>query len=83
MQFNVLNPIENTLFLNYSSTTNGVGHIYVYNSVGQIIKTLNNLEYNTSVSKATIDVSDLSNGIYFVSFKAEGIFHTRKIVISK
>ncbi len=83
LQFNVLNPIGNTLFLNYSSTTNGVGHIYVYNSVGQIIKTLNNLEYNTSVSKATIDVSDLSNGIYFVSFKAEGIFHTRKIVISK
>ena len=52
-------------------------------ATGQIIKTLNNLEYTSSVSNTTIDVSDLSNGIYFVSFKAEGIFHTRKIVISK
>lgn len=48
-----------------------------------LIKIINKAEYNQSNSNKTIDVSDLSSGIYFASLKAEGITHTRKVIISK
>jgi Secretion system C-terminal sorting domain len=83
MKFNVVNPVTNVLILNYSANTKGTGDIYLYNATGQAIKTIKNIEYNTSVSNTTIDVNDLANGIYFVSFNTEGIFYTRQVVISK
>jgi hypothetical protein len=81
--FNVTNPVSNSILLNYSATQEGAGKIFIYNASGEIIRTIENVVYDQSVSSKTIDVSDLSGGIYFVSLQAAGAAYTRKVIIAR
>jgi hypothetical protein len=81
IEFNVTNPVSNSIFLNYSATHEGAGRIFIYSASGEIIRTVEDVVYSQSVSSKTIDVSDLSGGMYFVSLQAAGMAHTRKVII--
>ncbi len=81
IEFNVTNPVSNSILLNYSSIHEGKGEIFIHSASGEIVRTVENVEYNQSISSKTIDVSDLSAGIYFVSLKTGGVMHTRKVII--
>lgn len=83
VNFTVNNPVSNELILHYSTTDQSFGSINIYNASGDIIKSFENIELGNFRSSKNIDVSDLSNGIYFVSLKAQGVFHTRKFIVAK
>jgi hypothetical protein len=51
--------------------------INMYNSLGQKIKTVQNLE----VDKLALDVSNIDNGLYFLEFIKDGQRDTRKIIV--
>jgi pyrimidine operon attenuation protein/uracil phosphoribosyltransferase len=51
--------------------------INLYNSLGQKIKTAQNLE----VDKLALDVSNIDNGLYFLEFIKDGQRDTRKIIV--
>lgn len=83
VEFTVTNPESSSIIIKCAASKSGVGQISLCNVSGEMVKIIDNVEYNQSASSKTIDVSDLSSGIYFVSLRAEGITHTRKIVIVK
>ncbi len=83
VDFTVNNPVSDVLVLNYSTTNKGTGAINLYNAAGEILNVIKEVEFDTTVSTKTIDVSNFSNGIYFVSLYAEGAYHTRKFIIAK
>lgn len=52
--------------------------IYIYNTIGQMVKKFNNVVGNTE-----INVSDLNNGVYIVRIQKGESVHTKKIQIIK
>jgi hypothetical protein len=82
IDFMVTNPSNESVALSYSSSKMGKADIYIYNAMGEVVRTLPGIEYSPIQKVRTIPVSDLGNGIYFISLKTEsGLFHTRKAVI--
>ena len=77
------NPVSDVLIVNYSTPQSGAGEINLYNASGEIIKNIKDVAYNLSNSTMNIDVSEFSNGIYFLSLNINGAYHTRKFVINK
>lgn len=65
------NPIENILTLSYSDRITGVE---VINMLGQVVKTTRN-----SSNILTLDMSDLTNGCYFVKVTADEATHSIKV----
>jgi hypothetical protein len=83
VDFTVNNPVSDVLVLKYSTINKGIGSINIYNAAGEILNVVKEVEFDTTVSTKTIDVSDFSNGIYFVSLNVGGVFHTRKFIVAK
>jgi hypothetical protein len=83
VEFTVNNPVSDVLILNYSTPNKGIGAINIYNAAGEIVRVIKAVELDATVATKTVDVSDFSNGIYFVSLNAAGGYHTRKFVVAK
>jgi hypothetical protein len=83
VDFIVNNPVSDMLILNYSTTYKGMGAINIYNAAGEIVRIVRNVEFDETAATKSIDVSDFSNGIYFVSLNLGGVFHTRKFIVAK
>ena len=76
------NPASNVINLDYELTSKvNEASLKVFNLLGAEVKTAN-LERNSN--KATLDVSDLNNGIYFYTVFINGdAFKTKKLVLQK
>ena len=66
------NPAKNILTL--TADTEGMKNVKIVNSLGQIVK-----EFSFE-TKTTVDIKDLSNGVYFVKILGENSL-TKKIVV--
>lgn len=71
------NPAKGNLTIAYESDKNV--SIQIINAQGQMVKTLNNKP--TAGSVQVIDVSELSTGLYFISFTAGEHQFTKKLII--
>jgi hypothetical protein len=71
------------LQLQYSSENTGEGQVNIYSASGQIVRTESSIAYNESPQTRMLDISNLSNGIYFVSMNMGNVFYTRKIILLK
>jgi hypothetical protein len=56
-----------------------VTNVFITNAQGQKVRNLGNYTEGSS----SIDVSDLSSGIYFVHFEKDGVVCTKKISVVK
>jgi hypothetical protein len=70
------NPVSNTLFINYANNT-VISKVTILNQLGQVV-----LTSNTKLENG-IDVSELSNGIYFAQVSAENNFEINSIKFIK
>jgi parallel beta-helix repeat protein len=63
------NPAKEYLTVNFASTSSYLAEITIYNSLGQKVNTSISSIDNQSI---TINITDLSNGIYFLSISSNG-----------
>ena len=72
------NPTHSTVQINLQNTSENLSSIIIYDVVGKTIKTIKNLSSN----EISIDVSDLSKGVYLVEISSEtNLKVTKKLVI--
>lgn len=70
------NPTHGQVFLSGSLITRGVYEVYVYDVVGSLLITASNTE--------VIDLSNLTNGLYFLKISADGYeSNLRKILLQR
>jgi len=74
------NPANNTLNVDLANYSDQKVNIKLYNTVGELVKTLNN---NASTQFVTIDLADVKSGIYFVNIQTENGTTVRKISVIK
>jgi hypothetical protein len=77
------NPAQNQLFfdLKLKEAAKNLS-ISITNTVGQVVKT-QNFESVNKAAGLKMDVSDLANGVYIYSIKADGTVYSNKFSISK
>ena len=68
------NPSNNYIIISSSEI---IEKIEILDIVGKVIKT-----QNLSESSTTIDVSDLKNNVYFLTYSINGIVNSKKIIIN-
>ncbi len=72
------NPAQNTITISYPGNQLEESTIEILTSLGQIVYT------KSIVSNETIDISNLSNGLYFIHLKGNGLnVSSQKLIISK
>ncbi|MEN8229700.1 MAG: T9SS type A sorting domain-containing protein, partial [Bacteroidota bacterium] len=68
------NPVAASLNVN---NTTGIRSVSIVNVVGQEVLRVNNIHHNS----ATINTSDLEQGIYFINITdANGVVSSRKVI---
>ncbi|MEC4004597.1 T9SS type A sorting domain-containing protein [Flavobacterium sp. SUN052] len=73
------NPAHSSVQINLQNTSENLSSIIIYDVVGKNIKTIKNLTSN----EMSIDVSDLSKGVYLVEIATEtNLKVTKKLVIN-
>ena len=74
------NPVNGVLNVEVNASQNSEATMSVFNIMGQKVaeKTAN---FNTGINTASFNTSELSNGVYFVTVKANGFEKTMKFVV--
>ena len=78
---NFPNPARLSTQFNLRLDDNSNVTIHVVNVVGQSVKQLNMGSMNAGSHRITLDVSDLTAGIYYFSVNVDGQIATRKLVV--
>jgi hypothetical protein len=76
------NPVKNTLNISHKNAANIVLNIAITDINGAVVYQENQIGINTN-SQVSIDISALSNGVYFVSLFNNEINQQQKIVVIK
>ncbi len=76
------NPVKNTLNISHKNAANIVLNIAITDINGAVVYQENQIDINTN-SQVSIDISALSNGVYFVSLFNNEINQQQKIVVIK
>jgi hypothetical protein len=76
------NPAAYTANLSFKSAVNGTADIIITDGVGNIVMQ-NKVTVNEGANNKTLDVSKLSNGMYFVKIHSGDKIQVSKIVIAK
>lgn len=69
------NPASSNI---YVETGDNECDILIYNSLGQIVKTMSSVS-----GKVSVDVNDMNSGIYFIKIKGSSLNEVRNVVIYK
>jgi hypothetical protein len=81
---NYPNPFNNSTVLEYEIPVKSKVLLQIYNSIGQLIKTLINGEQNASYYTIIFNAENLSSGIYFYQLIADNsIIETKKFILIK
>jgi len=80
---NYPNPFNPTTTINYSIPKSSDVTLYVYNTLGQKVKTLVNAKQTAGKYTVNFDASNLASGIYFYQIKADNFTKVKKMVLIK
>ena len=83
LEKNYPNPFNPYTSINYSLSNNGQISLIVYNSLGQIVKTLENGYKQKGSYTVSFDGSALPSGIYFYQLSSKGHVKTEKMSLVK
>ena len=72
------NPNNGNFTINASKINNKNTTVFVYNSIGKVVKTFSAVNF-----PAEINLENLEQGVYFVSFKSKNSLITKKVHIVK
>ena len=74
------NPATDMMTVEINASQDAEATISVYNITGQSIMDMN-VNVNTGINHSTINTSELSSGVYFVTVNANGFSKTTKVVV--
>jgi hypothetical protein len=74
------NPVDNTLNLNFNAKKSQKVDISLLNLTGSIIYS-KSLDVNEGYQSATLDVTNLTGGVYILQLKSDNGVMTRKVVV--
>ncbi len=77
------NPASKTSTIEFFLPSTGQAELKLYNMVGEEVATLAKGELNQGSHMVNLDVTKLSNGIYYYQLTAAGSSLTRKVVVNK
>lgn len=77
------NPSSSNAHLSLTLTQESPVKVQVYNSLGALVYTGNELKYPQGKNKISIDCSNLNSGIYLVSLNAGESKITKRLIINK
>lgn len=80
---NYPNPFNPSTTIEYAIPTNSFVRLEVFNSLGQLVKTLVNGEKNAGTYQIIFNGTNLASGVYFYRLSANGFVTTRKMVLTK
>lgn len=80
---NYPNPFNPATTISYSLKSAGKVRIDIYNTLGQLVKTLVNVEQNPGEYKVIFDASHLASGLYFYHMSVDNFVSTKKMVLIK
>lgn len=83
LEKNYPNPFNPQTKISYSLSSNGKVSLIVYNSLGQIVKTLENGYKQKGSYTVSFDGSALPSGIYFYQLSSKGHVKTEKMSLVK
>ncbi|HWB62860.1 MAG TPA: Omp28-related outer membrane protein [Chitinophagales bacterium] len=78
------NPAKDIVYLNYTLNENTRLSFDVYNTLGQLVTSLNETSINKGAVTTIINTSHFENGLYLVTVKGDGkVLQTLKFVVNK
>lgn len=81
---NYPNPFNSTTIINYEIPKKSYVELKIYNSIGQLVRTLVSKEHDESYYSIMYDAVELSTGIYFYTLISDNmIIDTKKLIIVK
>lgn len=85
--FNLLqnypNPFNPTTEINFTLNHNSLAKLRVFNSSGEVVKTLNDGKLAKGYHSFHFDGGDLNSGVYFYQLEVDGVRSTKKMVLMK
>ncbi len=75
------NPSNGLININIAFDSENQSEIVIYNSLGQIVKVVDNAVITSA--KYTVNMDDQASGIYFVTVKSDNKTFTKKFVLNK
>lgn len=75
------NPVVDVLNIKVNASQNSAMNISVYNIMGQKVMESNANIYAGDNNRLSVNTSDLTSGIYFVTVKANGFEQTQKFIV--
>jgi hypothetical protein len=80
---NYPNPFNPSTIINYNVPKEGNVSLKIYNSLGELVKSLINADQKAGAYSVTFDGAGLSSGIYFYTLEASGFVGTKRMVLIK
>ena len=65
------NPFSNVAYINYNLNKPQIVTLSIFNTLGQIVETINNINSSAGENTITFDGSSLSNGLYFYRIETD------------
>jgi hypothetical protein len=80
---NYPNPFNPTTLIKYSVPKQAFVSLKVYNTVGEVVRTLFEGQQGPGNYAATFDATDLASGVYFYRLESGTVSITKKLVLMK
>ncbi|MCZ7614442.1 MAG: T9SS type A sorting domain-containing protein [Ignavibacteriaceae bacterium] len=80
---NYPNPFNSSTVISYSITFEENISIKIYNSLGELIKTITNGLVRSGIHTVNLSSDDLPSGVYIYKLQTETKFLTKKLLIIK
>jgi hypothetical protein len=80
---NYPNPFNPSTTIEYTVPKAGFVTLNVYNILGELVKTLVNMDQNTGSYKVIFNARDLPSGIYFYEISTDNFRQSRKMMLVK
>ncbi len=75
------NPTDGFTTLSFDAKDNGDVNIQIIDLTGKVVRTLNNITYETGKNSYTLDVQGLATGIYVVNINMGSTVNTQKLIV--
>ncbi|MCK5760635.1 MAG: T9SS type A sorting domain-containing protein, partial [Candidatus Delongbacteria bacterium] len=72
-----------TTEINFTLNHNSLAKLTVFNSSGEVVKTLNNSKLSKGHHSFSFEGNDLNSGLYFYQLEVDGVRSTKKMILMK
>jgi hypothetical protein len=80
---NYPNPFNPTTIINFDVPKQGSLKIKIYNSLGELVKTIVDQTFSPGTYSVDFDGTNLASGIYFYSLESESVLQVKRMVLVK